>query len=53
VSVTCSFGIAAGEPGDSQINKLVAAADEALYEAKRGGRNRVVALQTFALTPEG
>ena len=51
--MTCSFGIAAAGSGNSGINKLIAAADEALYEAKRGGRNRIVTLQPFALTREG
>jgi PleD family two-component response regulator len=39
--VTCSAGVAAlGDGGDSAA--LFAAADEALYEAKRRGKNRVV-----------
>jgi PleD family two-component response regulator len=39
--VTCSAGVAAlTEGGDSA--SLFAAADEALYEAKRRGKNRVV-----------
>jgi len=40
--VTASFGVAAVEPGD-QLSpaSLVAAADGALYRAKRNGRNRI------------
>ncbi len=39
--VTCSFGIAEMIPGED-IKKLFDRADKALYEAKKGGRNRVV-----------
>jgi PleD family two-component response regulator len=39
--VTCSAGVAAlGEGGDAA--SLFASADEALYEAKRRGKDRVV-----------
>jgi diguanylate cyclase (GGDEF)-like protein len=40
--VTASFGVAAGpEEGQTQLD-LIASADAALYEAKRGGKNDVV-----------
>jgi PleD family two-component response regulator len=37
---TVSIGLAALEPGQAPIDAL-AAADEALFDAKRTGRNRV------------
>jgi diguanylate cyclase (GGDEF)-like protein len=40
--VTISIGVAAGIPGEvSTLETLLSAADQALYEAKRAGRNRV------------
>ena len=45
VSVTASFGVAS-YPESQELGELLAAADAALYEAKRAGRNRV------AVSPE-
>jgi hypothetical protein len=39
--MTCSFGVSEWRPGDS-IDTLLKRADMALYEAKLGGRDRVV-----------
>ncbi len=39
--VTASFGVAVAAPGELDFDALVAAADAALYEAKRSGRNLV------------
>jgi diguanylate cyclase (GGDEF)-like protein len=44
--VTLSVGVAGLHPGmDAQPERLIAAADQALYQAKKLGRNRVVNLQ--------
>jgi len=46
ISVTGSFGVASF-PDAGDLEELVAAADAALYEAKRGGKNRVVAAAEY------
>jgi diguanylate cyclase (GGDEF)-like protein len=44
VSLTMSFGVSASEPGEEfDYEAVFARADAALYEAKRAGRNAVVA----------
>jgi diguanylate cyclase (GGDEF)-like protein len=40
-AVTCSFGVAGLSKQQDSQNTILAAADMALYEAKRSGRNRV------------
>jgi len=45
IRVTVSAGVATIAPGRNE-DELIAAADEALYEAKRAGRNRVVAAES-------
>jgi GGDEF domain-containing protein len=39
--VTCSFGLAQMMPKVDDVDSLIKRADEALYEAKEGGRDRV------------
>ncbi len=40
-TVTASFGVAERLAGKDSIYNLLKRSDQALYEAKRGGRNRV------------
>jgi diguanylate cyclase (GGDEF)-like protein len=43
IRVTSSFGVASGFPPDYESETVMLTVDEALYEAKRNGRNCVVA----------
>ena len=43
ISVTASIGIAAAVEGDGCVDDVIRRADQALYAAKRGGRNRFIA----------
>src|SRR3977135_1289792 len=51
VDTTVSIGVAGG-PAGTELEVLLAAADAALYQAKRGGRNRVEAAEEGALSLE-
>jgi len=42
IHFTSSFGVAVRDAENDTIDRLLAEADKALYEAKEGGRNRVV-----------
>ena len=51
VETTVSIGVAGG-PAGTELEVLLAAADAALYQAKRGGRNRVEAAEELPLSLE-
>lgn len=40
VAVTASLGVAVVEPGERDVTSIISRADDALYRAKRTGRNR-------------
>ena len=46
VDVTVSIGLVTGVAGELSLEELIRLADEALYEAKNTGRNRVVVANT-------
>jgi len=51
IPVTISSGIATLQPGVAKAEALMEAADKALYEAKRTGRNRVCRAETTGAPP--
>jgi diguanylate cyclase (GGDEF)-like protein len=49
-SVTVSIGVAQREPAMTRMDELIKAADTALYDAKRAGRNQVAVTRSVPLT---
>jgi diguanylate cyclase (GGDEF)-like protein len=49
ITLTWSVGVSEGRPGDT-VDQILARADAALYNAKLGGRNRVVGASAGVLT---
>jgi diguanylate cyclase (GGDEF)-like protein len=47
IHVTCSLGVAQRSPQDRDAGSLLGRADEALYLAKRQGRNRVIVARSL------
>jgi diguanylate cyclase (GGDEF)-like protein len=52
VAVTISMGVAEYGPALANYGELIALADQALYYAKKGGRDRTVTSEEMADTPE-
>jgi diguanylate cyclase (GGDEF)-like protein len=52
IPATVSIGIAARSAKMSNISELMRAADKALYEAKRAGRNRIICCLSSGEVPE-
>ena len=52
ISITISLGVAATEDPAEQADSLIKRADDCLYDAKRNGRNRVVAEGLDELPPD-
>ena len=44
IRITVSIGITTDHDGDRTLDSLISRADEALYRAKTGGRDRIVAV---------
>ncbi len=49
--VTVSIGVASFPDDGDQVNDLIKAADAAMYQAKRSGKNRVVVVQSEPVGP--
>lgn len=50
VSVTCSIGVALASSLGNQVSMILHAADTAMYDAKRAGKNRIVFAEDLGVT---
>ena len=53
ISISASFGVAMLDANSDDIESLMQKADEALYEAKRSGRNKCTVWRQSGTRPEG
>jgi diguanylate cyclase (GGDEF)-like protein len=53
INVTASLGVAEKRIGTQSVDDMLHASDDALYEAKRSGRNRVVTAGQTTSSPTG
>lgn len=50
LSLTASFGVSQHDPSDKTFDSVMSRADQALYRAKKAGRNRVISYEDLLAT---